>query len=366
MKNLFQPQYLLIIFIVLIVILKACSGVVTRKTPITDPSLPQMLQKVHSPLYGNFPLLKWNTYKKFYERSQFYMKRQHLKGPQPVAIMMHGCAGLGTFYEDKPFYVDPDSNGDYIFDGGVSTYQNTYANFFANMGIIPYVVDSNGPRVGELYREGDLVISCYDTLQERHATYIPTRLEDVRRAIVYLAYRAKLAKENPESDEIYPDLHHLYIIGWSQGAETILRFTMDIDYKDGEDVLSTMESPFARLEQVQRNVPNYQINLIGVYPAAGHLLSKSKYLERERRINTAIFTGSADEFYSDVHDFQIKLQAIPGLHLYREFEDIPHSFDKDRNDLDMEAATNSTRRAIESFIQLTSEEVTENQTSSKE
>jgi|GEM_PF-4039429 len=359
MKNLFQPQYLLIIFIALLVLFKACSGILPHKTP-EDPSLPKMLRKVDSPLYGNFPLIKWSTYKKFYDRTQFYMKKTDLSGPQPIAIMAHGCAGLGTFYEDKPFYVEPDSNGDYLYNGGVSTYLNTYANYFADMGIMPYVVDSNGPREAELVSEGDLVVSCYDTLNERHATYIPTRLEDIRRTIVYLAYRAKLARENPDNNAPYPDLNHLYIIGWSQGAETILRFTMDVDYRDGEGVLNTMESPFARLEEVQRKLPKYQINLIGVYPAAGHLLAKSKYLETERPINTAIFTGSADEFYKDVHAFQTRLQRIPGIHMYREFEDIPHSFDKDRNDADMEAATNATRRAIRSFIERTSEQTTNN------
>lgn len=310
-----------------------------------------IFHQVDSPVYGKFPLLPAVQYERFYKRSMFYMNRSGSPGAHPVAIMLHGCAGLGEFYDNAPFRVHPDKDGNYQYEGGISTYLSTYANFFADMGVIPYIIDSNGPRVEELVPEGDLVVSCYDTL-DNHAAYIATRLEDVRRAIVYLWAKTQQIKSGNAEEKIFPDLSRLYIIGWSQGAETILRFTMDVDYEDGDNVLNTMESPFARLDQLT-TVQDYPLNLIGIYPAAGHLLSRVKYLKSGATINTAIFTGTVDDFSQDVHDFQVALQRLPGKHRYREYRNIPHSYDKDQSEESMIEATNDTRRTIASFIRMT-------------
>ena len=352
MQKIVIQHYLPGIFVLLLLLLFSCGGSSSQRW-IERSDSRELLHRVDSPVYGNFRLLSGEDYQRFYQRTEYYTQFMEASGARPVAIMMHGCAGLGEFYESEPFRVEPDSAGNYAYAGGVSTYLNTYANYFVDMGVLPYIIDSNGPRSESLVQDGELVISCYDTLESRHAAYIATRLEDVRRAILYLWYRAQQAESGERTPDGYPDLHNIYIVGWSQGAETILRFTMDVDYRDGVGVLHTMEPPFTRLRDAGDEIPEVPLNLIGIYPAAGHLLSREAYLKTGKTINTAIFTGSADEFYQEVRAFQSVLQRLPGEHLYREFEEMPHSFDKDRDDPEMIRATNETRRTIRSFIRLT-------------
>lgn len=334
--------------IIIPLMLIGCSLLFQRNSP-SKTNAESILEQVESPTYDEFKPLPWQDYERFYQRSQFYFGDTNETGPHPVAIMAHGCGGVGGFYPEPPTQITPDDSGRYTNDGGIHTYLNTYANFFGNHGIIPYVVDSNGPRENRLVEFNDRVISCYDTLEEKHATYIPTRLEDIRRAVAYLAYRSKKAGKT-DSSMIYPDLNNIYIIGWSQGAETILRFSMAPDYRDGANILHTMESPFARIPAELRPP---RLNLIGVYPAAGHLLRRSEYLQESRVVNTAIFIGTNDDFYTDVRSFQRELVDIPGIHHYREFPGLEHSYDKDDPAPENRRAAWQTRKDILEIINAT-------------
>lgn len=339
--------YLSFVLIVLTVCIVGCKFSLNPETGDSSGA-ETLLREIDSPEYGKFDPLSWENYEQYYQRGLFYLDDSVSSGKLPVAIMAHGCGGVGDFYDHPPFRLIPDDTGRFAYDGGISTYMNTYANFFASHGILPYVIDSNTPRRDKLVSEGDLVLSCYDTLREAHPTYIPTRLEDIRRAVAYLTYRA--ATGESDSARIIPDLENIFIIGWSQGAETILRFTMAPDYNDGVGVLSTMESPFARIPGGLRPA---HINLIGVYPAAGHLLTKTEYLQTASVANTAIFIGTNDTFYKDVKAFQSELAGTPGIHHYREFPGLEHSYDKDDPAPENQRATWQTRADILEFIRAT-------------
>jgi len=343
-----------ILFAIFMTVLIPWSNQLLAREPVKMDSI---FAHLESPRYGDFSLLSKTDYARFYQRGLYYVEHTGYRGARPVAIMLHGCAGLGDFYDRPPAIVRPDSAGNYEYQGGISTYLNTYANFFAQQGLLPFIIDSNGPRKASLVTEGDLVVSCYDTLQQEHKTYIPTRLEDVRRGIAYLADQWRVARMKGASD-IYPDLGNIYLIGWSQGAETLLRFTMNAEYQDGFGVMVTMESPFARILTLPE-LPELRLNIIAIYPAVRHLLRRIRYLQRDQVINTGIFIGEQDEFYSDVKTFQDTLVTIPGIHHFRAFPDVAHSFDKDRKNLDSQEATNQTRADIEAFLKATLQTDTE-------